>query len=307
MGLLTARLCFARWDLDSQQLAHDLWGDEDVTRLIGGPWSPAQVEDLHAKQLEQQRDAGVQYWPIFLREGGTFVGCCGLRPRPDLEASYELGFHLLKPFWGRRLAAEAAASVISHAFGSFGACQLFAGHNPQNEPSRRTLLRLGFRFLREEHYAPTGWMHPMYTLPAAAVADAMPHSPASGSSVAPPSPPLPSSWVPTESRPHRPADLVEVGSHAPTIVLDIRYATANNFMGRVLYPSACALLQRPVAVALSKVQHALELAGLGLVLFDAYRPWSVGNPPDVGRDTVGAANVCRRPCGRVKAQSWLRR
>lgn len=46
-------------------------------------------------------------------------------------------------------------------------------------------------------------------------------------------------------------------------------------MGRVLYPVARAVAQRPAAQALSRVQTRAEAAGYGLLIFDAYRPWRV--------------------------------
>jgi D-alanyl-D-alanine dipeptidase len=73
----------------------------------------------------------------------------------------------------------------------------------------------------------------------------------------------------------REANLVELTSLDNTIKLDIRYATANNFVGRPVYTEARAFLQRPAAEALLKVQHELKKKGLGLVIFDGYRPWSV--------------------------------
>ena len=70
-------------------------------------------------------------------------------------------------------------------------------------------------------------------------------------------------------------DLVSIRSAHPGIRLDIRYATTNNFTGRVLYDSPQCFLQRPVAQQLGKVQTALESQGLGLKVFDGYRPLSV--------------------------------
>lgn len=70
-------------------------------------------------------------------------------------------------------------------------------------------------------------------------------------------------------------DLVDLSRFDQRFKLDIRYSTTNNFMGRVLYPVARAVAQRPLAVALSKVQDKAEAAGYGLLLFDAYRPWRV--------------------------------
>jgi len=70
-------------------------------------------------------------------------------------------------------------------------------------------------------------------------------------------------------------DLVEVVKINPRIRLDIRYATTNNFAGKVVYPSARCYLQEPAAKALNLVQKELEKVGLGLKVFDGYRPLSV--------------------------------
>ena len=61
----------------------------------------------------------------------------------------------------------------------------------------------------------------------------------------------------------------------PSIVLDIRYATADNFMKRVLYPAPRAFLRAPAAAALREVQRELRPLRLGLKVFDAYRPYRI--------------------------------
>jgi D-alanyl-D-alanine dipeptidase len=73
----------------------------------------------------------------------------------------------------------------------------------------------------------------------------------------------------------READLVELITLDPTIKLDIRYATADNFVGRQVYPEARAFLQRPAAEALVRVNKKLRKKHLGLVIFDGYRPWAI--------------------------------
>jgi D-alanyl-D-alanine dipeptidase len=73
----------------------------------------------------------------------------------------------------------------------------------------------------------------------------------------------------------REATLVELTELSTTIKLDIRYATADNFVGRPVYTEARAFLQRPAAEALIKVHAKLRDKGLGIVVFDAYRPWTV--------------------------------
>ena len=80
---------------------------------------------------------------------------------------------------------------------------------------------------------------------------------------------------PVEAGPLRRPDLVEIVRLDPTIHLDIRYSTKNNFLGRRVYKQARAFLQRPAAEALARVSAALKGQGYGLVVFDGYRPWSV--------------------------------
>ncbi|MEP7074412.1 MAG: M15 family metallopeptidase [Acidobacteriota bacterium] len=73
----------------------------------------------------------------------------------------------------------------------------------------------------------------------------------------------------------READLVELTKLSKSIKLDIRYATANNFVGKPVYPEARAFLQKPAAEALVRVHKKLKEQGLGIVIFDGYRPWTI--------------------------------
>ncbi len=69
--------------------------------------------------------------------------------------------------------------------------------------------------------------------------------------------------------------LVELVKVIPNLKLDIRYATKNNFTGVEVYPSAKAYARKPVALALKKVQKDLKKLGLGLKIYDAYRPYAI--------------------------------
>ena len=71
------------------------------------------------------------------------------------------------------------------------------------------------------------------------------------------------------------SDLVEVVRVEPAIHLDIRYATSNNFLGRPFYTQPRAFLQRPAAHALQQAHKRLAIHGYGLLVTDAYRPWSI--------------------------------
>ncbi len=97
--------------------------------------------------------------------------------------------------------------------------------------------------------------------------------------------------------------LVELAKHIPGLKLDIRYATKNNFARQAVYKQARAFARLPVANSLRKVQAELKKQGLGLKIFDGYRPYSVtvkffdiasnknfvANPKDGSRHNRGCA------------------
>lgn len=80
---------------------------------------------------------------------------------------------------------------------------------------------------------------------------------------------------PRENGDFKKPDLVELVKMDPSLKLDIRYASANNFVGKPVYQEARAFLQRPAALQLVKVNQELKPLGYGLLVFDGYRPWSV--------------------------------
>lgn len=71
------------------------------------------------------------------------------------------------------------------------------------------------------------------------------------------------------------ADLVDVAPLLPRAVLDLRYATPDNFTGRTLYPVARCLLRPAVAARLARAASRLERQGYRLRLYDCYRPLSI--------------------------------
>jgi RimJ/RimL family protein N-acetyltransferase len=162
--LQSPRLGFRQWSRADLPLAQALWGDPEVTRFIGGPFSPEKIQERLNSEIALCSRHNVQYWPTFLRESHEHAGCAGLRPYRPENRIFELGVHLRHPYWGRGLAEEAARAVIKFAFENIRAEVLFAGHHPENSASQRLILKLGFRRTHEEFYLPTGLNHPSYLL-----------------------------------------------------------------------------------------------------------------------------------------------
>jgi ribosomal-protein-alanine N-acetyltransferase len=163
--LSTDRLFLRIWQESDLSLAKSLWGDPDVMTFLGGSLTDEKVGDKMRAEMVCREKNGVQYWPVFERQRGEFIGCCGLRPwiyTPP--AGYELGFHLLKSKWGHGYGFEVARAVVKHAFESLQFPMLRAGHHPDNLNSKKILLRLRFQSVDAVFYRPTGLMHPTYQL-----------------------------------------------------------------------------------------------------------------------------------------------
>jgi D-alanyl-D-alanine dipeptidase len=92
------------------------------------------------------------------------------------------------------------------------------------------------------------------------------------------------------------SDLVELKKISPNIILDIVYATPRNFTGKIVYSSSRCFLLRKTAERLHRVQQSLEKKGLGLKVWDGYRPkyaqqifWDlIPNSPYVANPQVGS-------------------
>ena len=71
------------------------------------------------------------------------------------------------------------------------------------------------------------------------------------------------------------SDLVDVSKVIPDAVIDIRYATEDNFTKTKLYPAGVCKLRRSVATRLAKAAKTLRKQGRRLVVWDCYRPTSI--------------------------------
>jgi D-alanyl-D-alanine dipeptidase len=100
-----------------------------------------------------------------------------------------------------------------------------------------------------------------------------------------------------------PFELVDIQAIIPHIEIDLKYATADNFTGQIVYNFERCLLLKEVALKLREAQNQLEAMGLGLKIWDGFRPvatqwkfWElipderyVSDPRKGGRHTRGTA------------------
>lgn len=123
---------------------------EPVMRYLAGVRSPAEVEAGLAADIAAFANGGWRRWTVWLRDGETRVGRCGIGPLrspaapPELRGQMEIGWTLAQSHWGKGYATEAAERLLGFAFGELGLPLIYSQTSTSNTESTRMMQRLGF-------------------------------------------------------------------------------------------------------------------------------------------------------------------
>ncbi|OKJ04607.1 GCN5 family acetyltransferase [Streptomyces sp. CB01249] len=137
--------------LDTVRLALRQWTESDIDAhrvLVAerGGGMPS-VED-NRRMIEDQRTAssltGIALLPVIRRDGGDFIGYCGLTVGRASIDEPEIAFELFRHVHGQGYATEAASAVLDAAIAT-GRSRLWSTVRPWNAPSFRVLEKLGFQ------------------------------------------------------------------------------------------------------------------------------------------------------------------
>ncbi len=139
-------------------------------RLVARELSPADAADLYALNadievikytgdqpfrsvsdargfLENYRDYelyGCGRWALNRKEDGAFIGWCGLKMHDEYWV--DLGFRLMRKYWGQGYASEAAAASLAVGFEELKLSQVIGRAASENSSSLRVLEKIGMRF-----------------------------------------------------------------------------------------------------------------------------------------------------------------
>lgn len=121
-----------------------------VMRHLAGVRASETVAENLADDIAAFHNGGHQRWTVWLRDGETRVGRCGLfhvrspvAPKP-LQGQREIGWTFAEDHWGKGYATEAARAVIAYAFGELALPLLYSQTSDSNVASTRMMQRLGF-------------------------------------------------------------------------------------------------------------------------------------------------------------------
>lgn len=139
--------------------------DPEVLKYLGN--KPISTKQKAAETIEfvrqQYLDHGIGRWAIICKENNEFVGWSGLK-FVTVETNkhinyYDLGYRLLKKYWGQGIATETALASLDFAFNKLNLEEVFASAHIENAASNTVLQKIGFRFLQTFEYdgLPCNW------------------------------------------------------------------------------------------------------------------------------------------------------
>lgn len=117
-----------------------------------GVLSVAQAESLWARLIERWYPQGVDtIWAVFAKRDGRYLGNASVRPRPEKQKDWEIGYYLRAEEWGKGFATEIARRLVDYSFAELGLKEVFATVDVENLASRRVLEKVGMKLYREEY------------------------------------------------------------------------------------------------------------------------------------------------------------
>jgi RimJ/RimL family protein N-acetyltransferase len=155
--LHTERLLLRRWRAEDLLPCTAMNADVEVMEHFPAPLSPAQTAAYIERTEACFEERGYGEWAVEIPGEAAFVGGVGLHPveHPGFHfaPAVEISWRLARPYWGRGIAAEAAAATLSFAFAELALAGVVAYTAERNRRSRAVMERVGMHRDPAEDFA----------------------------------------------------------------------------------------------------------------------------------------------------------
>ena len=148
------RLEFREFTLDDLPALIEQRSDPDVNKYLGG--TKLQNPEALAKRIRFYMSCysshGFGMCAMLWKPTGEMIGSAGLQPLDGTD-EIEVGYSMIKEFWGRGIGTEAARAWLDHGFRNAGLDRIVAVAHTDNWPSRHIMEKLGMHYEKTEfHY-----------------------------------------------------------------------------------------------------------------------------------------------------------
>jgi len=140
------------FELDSDPEVHRYLGNKPVT-------DKAKIVEVINFIRQQYEDNGIGRWAIIDKKTNNFIGWTGLKFVTDLTNNhqnyYDLGYRLIRKYWGQGIATETAIVSLEYAFNKLSVNEVYAAASIDNVSSNKILKKVGLKFIETFYYEDT--------------------------------------------------------------------------------------------------------------------------------------------------------
>jgi ribosomal-protein-alanine N-acetyltransferase len=129
-------------------MVHRYLGEKPISTL-------AEARAIIRHVQGQYRNNGIGRWTVLRKSDGVFLGWAGLKFEWSERFQfhyYDLGYRLIRKFWGQGYATEASVALVNHGFEKMQLEEIFAAAHLENDRSNAILTKIGFTFLERFEY-----------------------------------------------------------------------------------------------------------------------------------------------------------
>ncbi|MNK32875.1 Spermidine N(1)-acetyltransferase [compost metagenome] len=145
--LETPRLYLREMTREDAESAFLLNSDPEVLRYTGDePFESVEETREFLEKYESYKKYGVGRWAVILTETNEYLGWCGLKYTPELD-EFDIGYRLMKKYWGFGYATEAAEACLELGFKQFNMQTIVGRVMPENTSSIRVLEKIGLSYM----------------------------------------------------------------------------------------------------------------------------------------------------------------
>jgi len=143
-------------DLDGM---FELDSDPEVHRYLGN--KPIKNKNEAKKTIEnvlnQYKERGIGRWAVMEKHTGDFIGWSGIRLNTEYNMNgfttyYDVGYRLIKRFWGKGYATESGKAAVDYAFNVLNLPELYATTEIGNQASHNALLKTGLKYVEDFYF-----------------------------------------------------------------------------------------------------------------------------------------------------------
>jgi len=156
--LETPRLILRELQNEDAASMFELDSNAEVHRYLGN--TPVQSKEESEKIIlfirKQYVDNGIGRWALIEKASGEFMGWAGLKlVKEEINGHkdfYDLGYRLMPRYWGKGYATEAGKALVTYAFETLQAKNVFAFVDAENAASIKVLQKAGLQYASQFMY-----------------------------------------------------------------------------------------------------------------------------------------------------------